>query len=166
MAVLEREHHLSLREKMANDTCVWEAGPRGRRVPIVAGKLPFTLKDVFLFALFSLLIWELVIISCSHGPHLKSSLSLLPLMKWVWISFLNKNLYWTFVQLKFITESPCIATPQLQSGKHVCLRVSVCSVAVDVMPSSSLRVPSSPCVELFWRQHDFVNPEAPHIMWA
>lgn len=35
---------------------------------VMVGKQPFTLKDVFLFSLFSLLISQLVIISCSRRP--------------------------------------------------------------------------------------------------
>lgn len=78
---LEREHQSGRRERKANDTCVWEGGPRGWWVVMVAGQLPLTVNDVFLFSLFAPLISQVVIISCSHRlRHTYKKLFLLSLV--------------------------------------------------------------------------------------
>ena len=138
----EREHQSSLRERMANDMCL-----RGRPEGMVGG-------DGGVQAAFHTQRCIFVRFCSSYLTTTATSLEKFTLASY------KKAVKLRLRSKMFPTQS------RLQSGKHVFLRLCVCSVAVDVMPVLFLRVPSAPCVSsssdvTVWRA---VNREAPSIM--
>lgn len=113
----------------------------------MVGKQPFTLKDVFLFSLFSLLISQLVIISCSHRPPFFFSFSSFFCCWNNWIPRVLKIKSWW--EHLWVQPSTSLAMQQnplvMQVNMWGFYRVCFCSVAVDVMPVLFLQVLCSMC---------------------